>query len=136
MTELDKLPCDVMLPPNVTLARGCAFSALLRALESRETWPLNAQVFPDAQRVMHQDRHNKLLELRNRAARQPISYQSLFMEAVDMAAGLLREMAYLETYLIEPTHDMEREGQLEFDKPRATAKSVFRVMIETMPKEQ
>jgi hypothetical protein len=42
--------------------------------------------------MTREETHKKLLELRDRAARQPISYKPLFNEAVDIAADLLGEL--------------------------------------------
>jgi len=46
--------------------------------------------------VNRQETHNKLLELRARATRQHISYQPLFVEAVDIAADLLMELCKMD----------------------------------------
>ena len=43
-----------------------------------------------------QETHQKLLDLRDRAARQPISYKPLFDEAVNIAADLLNEVCMLQ----------------------------------------
>lgn len=82
---------------------------------------------------MHAERHQKLLELRNRATRQPISYKPLFDEAVNHAADLLHEALYVESYLVEPTPDMVLAGQLEINNSNCTPKSIFRAMISAMP---
>ena len=42
--------------------------------------------------MTREETHKKLLELRDRATRQPISYKPLFNEAVDIAADLLHEL--------------------------------------------
>ena len=42
--------------------------------------------------MTREETHKKLLELRDRATRQPISYKPLFVEAVDIAADLLHEI--------------------------------------------
>ena len=42
--------------------------------------------------MTREETHKKLLELRDRAARQPISYMPLFDEAVNIAADLLHEL--------------------------------------------
>ena len=42
--------------------------------------------------MTREETHKKLLELRDRAARQPISYKPLFDEAVNIAADLLYEL--------------------------------------------
>jgi hypothetical protein len=51
MTELPdddyKLPCDVHLPPNTYLRKGCSLSTLITALRVRENWPDdNDKTFP------------------------------------------------------------------------------------------
>lgn len=33
-----KLPCDVHVPPNTYIRKGCSISTLLTALRARETW--------------------------------------------------------------------------------------------------
>lgn len=42
--------------------------------------------------MTREETHKKLLELRDRAAKQPISYKPLFDEAVNIAADLLHEL--------------------------------------------
>lgn len=42
--------------------------------------------------MKREETHKKLLELRERAAKQPISYKPLFDEAADIAADLLHEL--------------------------------------------
>lgn len=46
MTEDSKLPCDVMLPPNTIIRKGCALSVLMTALKVREADPLFCPHFP------------------------------------------------------------------------------------------
>lgn len=46
--------------------------------------------------MTREEAHKKLLELRERAARQPISYLPLFNEAVDIAADLLHELCEMD----------------------------------------
>jgi len=43
-----------------------------------------------------EETHKKLIELRGRAARQPISYKPLFDEAADLAADLLHELCEMD----------------------------------------
>lgn len=46
--------------------------------------------------MTREETHKKLLELRDRATRQPISYKPLFNEAVDIAADLLMELCRMD----------------------------------------
>ena len=46
--------------------------------------------------MTREDAHKRLLELRDRAARQPISYKPLFDEAVNIAADLLHELCEMD----------------------------------------
>lgn len=53
--------------------------------------------------MTREEAHKKLLELRERAARQPISYKPLFTEAADIAADLLHELCEIDVGM-KPRH--------------------------------
>jgi len=46
--------------------------------------------------MTREEAHSKLIELRERAAKQPISYKPLFDEAADIAADLLHELCEMD----------------------------------------
>lgn len=53
--------------------------------------------------MTREETHKKLLELRAKAARQPISYKPLFNEAIDIAADLLHELCEIDVGM-KPRH--------------------------------
>lgn len=59
--------------------------------------------------MTREEAHKKLLELRDRATRQPISYKPLFDEAVNIAADLLHELCEIDAGM-PPRCDRETNG--------------------------
>ena len=46
-SEITKLPCDVMLPPNTIIRKGCEFSVLMIAFKARASMPAETDRFFD-----------------------------------------------------------------------------------------
>lgn len=72
-------------------------------LQSGGDHPSREGAFVIIRRMDRKEAHKKLLELRDRAARQPISYKPLFDEAVDIAADLLHELCETD-FGMKPRH--------------------------------
>ena len=63
--------------------------------------------------MTREETHKKLLELRDRATRQPISYKPLFVEAVDIAADLLHEICFADEEVTKARSWVDREYQTD-----------------------
>ena len=63
--------------------------------------------------MTREETHKKLLELRDRATRQPISYKPLFVEAVDIAANLLQEICVGDAEIAKMGAWVEQNYQLD-----------------------
>ena len=63
--------------------------------------------------MTREETHKKLLELRDRATRQPVSYKPLFIEAVDIAADLLHEICFADAEITKASSWVDQNYQID-----------------------
>lgn len=101
-----KLPCDVHLPPNTYIRKGCSISTLLTALRVREAWAAEDATFPRPDRGSPPPARPKI-DVREFVASLLADGADRMMDDEDFADAIQVDLDRMEASSLTPCEDMK-----------------------------